>query len=55
MDYKYRVDFYYWNCESGFSHIETIENTNKKELKDKMKSRRKNRREKRRKKRKSNE
>lgn len=37
------------------THIETIENTNKKELKDKMKSRRKNRREKRRKKRKSNE
>lgn len=25
---KYRVDFYYWNCDSGFSHIETIENTN---------------------------
>lgn len=23
MDYKYRVDFYYWNCGSGFSHIET--------------------------------
>ena len=28
MDYKYRVDFYYWNCRSGFSHVETIENTN---------------------------
>jgi len=28
MDYKYRVDFYYWNCDSGFNHIETIENTN---------------------------
>lgn len=25
---KYRVDFYYWNCNSGFSHIETVENTN---------------------------
>jgi hypothetical protein len=23
MDYKYRVDFYYWNCGSGFSHVET--------------------------------
>ena len=23
MDYKYRVDFYYWNCDSGFSHVET--------------------------------
>ena len=28
MDYKYRVDFYYWNCETGFSHVETIENIN---------------------------
>ena len=28
MDYKYRVDFYYWNCGSGFSHVETIENIN---------------------------
>lgn len=28
MDCKYRVDFYYWNCESGFSHVETIENIN---------------------------
>lgn len=23
MDYKYRVDFYYWNCGSGFTHVET--------------------------------
>lgn len=23
MDYKYRVDFYYWNCASGFTHVET--------------------------------
>lgn len=23
MDCKYRVDFYYWNCETGFSHIKT--------------------------------
>ena len=28
METKYRVDFYYWNCDSGFSHIETVENTN---------------------------
>lgn len=28
MDYKFRVDFYYWNCETGFSHVETIENIN---------------------------
>ena len=28
MDCKYRVDFYYWNCETGFSHVETIENIN---------------------------
>lgn len=28
MDYKYRVDFYYWNCRSGFSHVETIDYSN---------------------------
>lgn len=28
METKYRVDFYYWNCDSGFSHIETVENIN---------------------------
>lgn len=21
---KYRIDFYYWNCGSGFNHIETV-------------------------------
>ncbi len=25
---KYRVDFYYWNYNSGFSHIKTVEYTN---------------------------
>ena len=20
---KYRIDFYFWNCDSGFSHVET--------------------------------
>lgn len=28
MEAKYRVDFYYWKCGSGFSHVETIEKTN---------------------------
>ena len=23
MEAKYRVDFYYWNCASGFTHVET--------------------------------
>ena len=25
MNFKYRIDFYYWNCDSGFSHIKTID------------------------------
>ena len=25
MREKVRVDFYYWNCGSGFSHIKTID------------------------------
>lgn len=24
MNFKYRIDFYFWNCDSGFSHIKTI-------------------------------
>lgn len=27
MDYKFRVDFYYWKCGSGFTHIETYIHT----------------------------
>lgn len=23
MNFKYRIDFYFWNCDSGFSHVET--------------------------------
>lgn len=28
MNFKYRIDFYFWNCGSGFSHIKTVEYTN---------------------------
>ena len=24
LDNKYRIDFYYWSCNSGFTHVETI-------------------------------
>ena len=27
MGAKYRVDFYYWNKDTGFSHVETVDNT----------------------------
>ena len=26
MNAKYRVDFYYWNKDTGFSHVETVDN-----------------------------
>lgn len=26
MGAKYRVDFYYWNKDTGFSHVETVDN-----------------------------
>lgn len=28
MNFKYRIDFYFWNCGSGFSHIKTIDYSN---------------------------
>lgn len=28
MNFKYRIDFYFWNCDSGFSHIKTIDYSN---------------------------
>ncbi len=28
METKYRIDFYYWKSDLGYSHIETIERTN---------------------------